>query len=158
RHLAALPCDVRVGRLVVLGAFLGCASAACSVAGWLAVRSPMPRAWQPSQEAKRDALRRQVLRGQGGSKSDHCFWVAVLDGFLAAKSRRTYCNDLGLAFDRMVEAESTRAQLLRGLQSLGFQSAEADCNAGDWRVVRAAVVAGLYPFVVQVERPPAKFQ
>ncbi|CAK9098128.1 DExH-box ATP-dependent RNA helicase DExH1, partial [Durusdinium trenchii] len=155
RHLVALPCDVRVGRLLVLGAFLGVASAACSIAGWLSVRSPMPKAWQPDQETLRDTLRAKALRG-GGGKSDHCFWVAIMDAFMAAKSRKAFCNDLGLSLERMVEAELCRTQLLRGLRSLGFQR-DADGNAGDWHIVRAAVVAGLYPQVVSVERPTPKF-
>eukprot|EP00439_Symbiodinium_sp_Y106_P024021 s428_g2.t3 len=157
RHLAALPCDVRVGRLVVLGAFLGVASATCGIAGWLSVRSPMPKAFKPSQEAARQALRAKALKGQGGSKSDHCLWVAIMEAFVASNARRSFCFDLGLSYERMVEAEASRAQLLRGLRSLGFQKTEADCNAGDWRVVRAAVVAGLYPQVAKVERPPLKF-
>ncbi|CAE7746014.1 dhx29, partial [Symbiodinium sp. CCMP2592] len=102
----------------------------------------MPKAFKPSQEAARQALRAKALKGQGGSKSDHCLWVAIMEAFVASNARRSFCFDLGLSYERMVEAEASRAQLLRGLRSLGFQKTEADCNAGDWRVVRAAVVAG----------------
>ena len=44
----------------------------------------------------------------------------------------------------------------RGLRALGFRK-DADGHAGDFRMVRAAVVAGLYPQLVKVERPPAKY-
>eukprot|EP00913_Durusdinium_trenchii_P013638 g12805.t1 len=52
---------------------------------------------------------------------------------MAAKSRKAFCNDLGLSLERMVEAELCRTQLLRGLRSLGFQR-DADGNAGDWHI------------------------
>jgi len=143
----------------VLGAFLGCAPAACSVAAWLSVRSPLVRPWQPEQERNREELQRRCLKGKGGSKSDHCFWVAVVDGYLAAgwKQRRSLCAELGLSYDRMSEVESVRSQLLGGLRSLGFGGKEAEANGGDWRIVRAALVAGLYPFVARVERPAARY-
>jgi len=121
------------------------------------VRSPLARPWMEGQEARRDALRRHALKGHGGGKSDHCFWVAIMEAYLRANPRRKFCADLGLSFERMTEVETLRLQLLRGLRSLGFEEDEIETNSGDWRVVRAAVVAGLYPYIAHVVRPPPKF-
>merc|ERR1711990_1104697 len=41
RHLAALPCHPRLGKILVLGCLLGCPSPCLSIVSILSIRSPM---------------------------------------------------------------------------------------------------------------------
>merc|ERR1712176_1675649 len=85
RHLAALPCDVHIGKLLVVGAFLGVASMALDVAAMLSVRSPLKSVARDQQaEAWRERLR-QSLR-PGGTKSDHCLYAKLLQLWAGATS------------------------------------------------------------------------
>jgi len=155
-HLARLPCDVRSGKLLVLGALLGCPTAAAAVAGCLSVRSPLLRA-DDEQEARRKELRNAMR--PGGGKSDHCFLARLMELWARDRSRaarRDLCQRFGLGYERMYEAESTQRQLLGELRGLGFQQARGDGDS-NWRLIRAAVCGAFYPFVAKVERPLPKF-
>eukprot|EP00971_Amphidinium_carterae_P111020 2199128-Amphidinium_carterae.1 len=66
QHLAALPCDVHIGKLLVIGAFLGVSSMAADVAAMLSVRSPLKSTVKdPQAEAWRDSLRKSLQPGGG---------------------------------------------------------------------------------------------
>lgn len=159
RHLAALPCDVHTGKLLVLGAFLGVASMAMDVAAMLSVRSPLKSvARDANAEAWREKLR-QSLR-PGGTKSDHCLYARLLQQWRESNgaSRRELCQNGALVWELMSEAASVRSQLAGGLRGLGFDAAGGDDRcAGEWRALRAAVTAAFYPQVARVQRPPPEF-
>merc|ERR1712136_655371 len=122
RHLAALPCDVFVGKLLVVGAFLGVASMAADAAAMLSVRSPLKSVKNDKKaEEWRANLRRSLL--PGGTKSDHCLAAEIKSLWNRtnqARARRELCQNAGLVYERMAEANSVRAQLAAGLRGLGF--------------------------------------
>lgn len=159
RHLAALPCDVHTGKLLVLGAFVGVASMATDVAAMLSVRSPLKSvAKDPKAEAWREQLR-QSLR-PGGTKSDHCLYAKLMQlwGEGSGAARRELCQSGAVVWERMAEAASVRSQLASALRGLGFEaSAGNDRCAGEWRALRVAVTAAFYPMVARVQRPVAEF-
>jgi len=156
-HLARLPCDVRSGKLLVLGALLGCPEAAAAVAGCLSVRSPLLRG-DEEQEARRKELRGAMR--PGGGKSDHCLLaqlMALWGKDRGRAARRELCQKYGLGYERMYEAESTQRQLLGELRGLGFRQEAAGDGELSWRLLRAVVCGSFYPFVAKVERPLPKF-
>lgn len=161
RHLASLPCDVHIGKLLVLGAFLGVASAAVDVAAMLSVRSPL-KSTQKDQAVQnwRTALR-NTLR-PGGGKSDHCLSAAIMQLWQKDRSRsgrRELCQKAGLVFERMAEADTVRQQLVAGLRGLGFDvGGEDDRGGSEWRVLRAAICAAFFPQVARVDRPPKEYE
>jgi HrpA-like RNA helicase len=58
RHLSALPCAPRIGRLAIFGALLGCSYAATCMAACMAVRNPFSTS--PDPEAVRGVRAAQV--------------------------------------------------------------------------------------------------
>jgi len=158
KHLAALPCDVHIAKLLVVGAFLGVASMAADVAAMLSVRSPLKSvARDPKAEAWRERLR-QSLR-PGGTKSDHCLYAKLMQLWTEGRSnaRRELCSNAAIVWERMTEAASVRAQLLNGLRGLGFDRAGDNRCAGEWRALRVAATAAFYPQVAKVNRPPSEY-
>ncbi|CAD7923926.1 unnamed protein product [Amoebophrya sp. A120] len=92
KHLAKLPCDVRIGKLLIYGAMLGCASETAGLAAMLSVRNPLLRPKEQEQETNRTVFRRVLLK-PGGTKSDHCFLAGLLEWFLHATSRKNRRKD-----------------------------------------------------------------
>merc|ERR1712194_207058 len=142
QHLAALPCDVHTGKLLVIGAFLGVVSMSLDVAAMLSGRSPLKNVSRdPNAQAWREKLR-QSLR-PGGTKSDHCLYAKLLQMWTEnPRDRRDLVQNAGLVWERMSEASTVRSQLAAGLRGLGFDArAGDDSYAGEWRALRAAVTA-----------------
>lgn len=71
RHLAALPCPVRVGKMLVYGAVLGVLQPVLAIASGMLARSPFVSTanMEPERKAAVEAARRR-LRG-AASRSDH---------------------------------------------------------------------------------------
>mmetsp|Transcript_22420 Transcript_22420/g.76149 ORF Transcript_22420/g.76149 Transcript_22420/m.76149 type:complete len:1472 (+) Transcript_22420:20-4435(+) len=163
-HLAALPLDVRVGKLVVTAALLGCLAPALTVAACLSNKSPFLHS---SPEAKRALA--------GGQPSDHLAAVAAYDGWVAARSSgttsaaSTFCRRHGLDESTLTAVADIRAQVAALLGEAGFLGAEgrqrrhnalaaAEDSTAPWNIharsaplLMAVVAAGLYSNIASLQ-------
>ena len=124
RHLADLPCDPAIGRLLVYGALLGCVFPAAAVAAALCVRSPFitPGPNDPDGRARADAARKAFALA-AGAKSDHASVAEAVKQFSmlrGAGDQRRFCREHCLSFERMGEIQQQQRDLLDGLAALGF--------------------------------------
>jgi len=73
RHIAALPCDVQTGKLLVAGAFMGVAGASLDIAAMLSVRSPLRNTAKDAEaQAFRERMRRSLRPGGTGLTLPTC--------------------------------------------------------------------------------------
>ena len=124
RHLADLPCDPAIGRLLVYGALLGCVFPAAAVAAALCVRSPFitPGANDTDGRARSDASRKAFVLA-AGAKSDHAGVAEAVRQYSLIRGtgdQRRFCREHSLSFERMGEIQQQQRDLLDGLSSLGF--------------------------------------
>ena len=87
RHLARLPVDVRAGKIIVLGAVLGCLRPSLTIAAYLSSKSPFiaPHDERDAADRVRRALAAPGAAGiAAGQHSDHLVVVAAYDGWRAA--------------------------------------------------------------------------
>lgn len=172
RHLAALPCDPKVGRLLLFGCLLRVAYPASAVAACLTSRSPFLSAAEPEARARVNAARSAFAKATPGIRSDHLVVVAALEGFsdcAGQGEKRRFCKNNALSFDRMQEICQLQSELLEGMVSLGFidsvreglqlrpAPSAANANSAQPTVVAAALCAGLYPQLAKIIRPPKRF-
>mmetsp|Transcript_6160 Transcript_6160/g.15693 ORF Transcript_6160/g.15693 Transcript_6160/m.15693 type:complete len:229 (-) Transcript_6160:346-1032(-) len=79
-HLAALPVDPRVGKMIITAAALGCLSPALTIAAGMAYKDPFVLHIDKKQVA--DHVRRQLA---GGTCSDHIALVRAFEGWERAR-------------------------------------------------------------------------
>mmetsp|Transcript_39452 Transcript_39452/g.63966 ORF Transcript_39452/g.63966 Transcript_39452/m.63966 type:complete len:491 (-) Transcript_39452:183-1655(-) len=153
RHLATLPVDVRIGKMVIFGSVLGCADATLTIAATLSTRSPFVSPMDKREEANR--ARQSFAIG----KSDH---LTVLRAFNEWISVRQSGNDRAFLEQNFLSGQALRnivdlkAQYAQVLRDLGFNP-KANANATNARLLKAIVCAGLYPNVVGVDLPDTKY-
>ncbi|CAM9510077.1 unnamed protein product, partial [Heterosigma akashiwo] len=155
-HLAALPTNAKIGKMLVYGAVLGCLDPILTIAAGLSTRSPFLK---PKTDEERQLWNAAQLKfsAAAGGKSDHCALAVAYAAWRAERRARAFCDRHGLSWFRLKEIEQLREQLARAVADLGFRGAATDCRAESWKVVKSAVCAGLYPSVVQVHRPSQKY-
>eukprot|EP01062_Namystynia_karyoxenos_P064654 TRINITY_DN5767_c0_g3_i1.p1 TRINITY_DN5767_c0_g3~~TRINITY_DN5767_c0_g3_i1.p1 ORF type:complete len:1315 (+),score=391.93 TRINITY_DN5767_c0_g3_i1:64-3945(+) len=144
--LAQLPLDVRLGKLLIFGAVLGCASPVATVAAALSVKSPFLAT--PGHAADSQA----EFAGSGGS--DHlALWRAYSQWSAArgAGQEAAFCREKGLSAKTMATIAETRTELLDHLSELGLLREGADRNSQDTRMLGAALCAGLAPNIAKAE-------
>ena len=82
-HLAALPVDPRVGKMLVTAATFGCLSPALTIAAGMAYKDPFVLPMDKKHQA--DAVRRRLA---GDTRSDHIALVRAFEGWTRAPGRR----------------------------------------------------------------------
>jgi HrpA-like RNA helicase len=171
KHLAALPCDPRTGRLLVYGALLGCCYPSAVVAAMLSCQSPFRGGNDPETRDKSNAIKADYM-AQSGCKSDQMAVVAAMKGWGACKGqseRRRYAEDNFLSHNRLGDIDKLTREFLSDLSNLGLvTNPAAACrpdsggvdnqNSDKPKIVAAALTAGLYPQVSRILRPPKRFE
>ena len=161
RHLAALPVDPRVGKMLVTAATFGCLSPALTIAAGMAYKDPFVLPMDKKHQA--DAVRRRLA---GDTYSDHIALVRAFEGWERARRdggnregweycRRNFLS--GNTLELMSDMRRQFADLLHGIGFLpdGARSADRagashNRHAADVAMLRAVICAGMYPRLVSV--------
>lgn len=175
-HLATLPVDPRVGKMMIYGALFGCIDPALTIAASMSARNPFMSPFDKRDEA--DAVRKQFAT----DGSDH---LAILVAFTMWKKRRqqgdraaqSFVRDSFLSRQTLFQIEDLRKQFLNLLVSIGFVPSNfrladsrggkkdnsnygeqnqginnsnnvANANADNTALVKAVLCAGLYPNII----------
>ena len=84
-HLAKLPVDPKIGKMLLMGAAFGCVEPVLTIAAGLAHRDPFVLPMDKKEEA--DQMKRELAAGQ---HSDHIALLRAYDGYQRAGNRRDY--------------------------------------------------------------------
>ncbi|XP_069463895.1 putative ATP-dependent RNA helicase DHX57 isoform X2 [Ambystoma mexicanum] len=134
-HLASLPVDVRIGKLMLFGTIFRCLDPSLTIAASLAFKSPFVCPWDKKEEANSKKLEFAV------ANSDHLALLQAYKGWMSAGK------------------ESQRAAYSYCRQNfLSGRVLQANSNADNIKLISAMLCAALYPNVVQVKVPEGKYQ
>jgi ATP-dependent RNA helicase DHX29 len=179
-HLAALPVDVYIGKLLVMGALLQCMSPALSIAACLSHKSPFA-SLQDKDDIK--ATRAPFLSSTNssgsvaaGQQSDHLVLAAAVQGYIDAKASggmstaSKYAKKYRLSVPNLSTILDMRDQFAAMLESAAlarkpsvpasFASSlkwydDASCPQNAFKsspeVIKAVLVASMYPSVAVVD-------
>ncbi|GAQ84373.1 helicase domain-containing protein [Klebsormidium nitens] len=156
-HLAALPVDARIGKIMIYGAIFGCLSPALTVAACLSYKSPFvtPSDQKDAAEQARTSLAAPAVRGErpgiaSGQQSDHLAMVAAYEGWRRAvgtggapgkRAGREHCRKHFLNQQTLEMLADMRAQFATLLADIGFVADATDSGAGRGRRRDAAQLA-----------------
>ncbi|XP_010127016.1 PREDICTED: putative ATP-dependent RNA helicase DHX57, partial [Chlamydotis macqueenii] len=180
-HLASLPVDVRIGKLMLFGTIFRCLDPALTIAASLAFKSPFVSPWDKREEANRKKLEFAV------GNSDYLALLQAYKGWClsikeGAQASYDYCRENFLSGRVLQEIASLKRQFTELLSDIGFvkeglrardiekkwsqggdgvldaTGEEANSNAENIKLISAMLCAALYPNVVQVKKPEGKYQ
>ncbi|PKI85085.1 RNA helicase [Malassezia vespertilionis] len=173
QHLAQLPLDVRLGKLLVLGCLFGCVEPLLHVVAILASR-PMVAAQRDEEAAK---ARAAYLYGNSDLLAHANIFAAFLTQRREKRDVRKWCATLGLSYTALQDVAMTRTQLLRNLEDLRLVPASyahgwrtegprwpmrpgvhaLDAHAANTNLLRSMLLAAMWASVARVDLPSAKF-
>ncbi|XP_043913365.1 putative ATP-dependent RNA helicase DHX57 isoform X2 [Protopterus annectens] len=180
-HLASLPVDVRIGKLMLFGAIFRCLDSALTIAASLAFKSPFVSPWDKRDEANEKKLEFAT------ANSDHLTFLQAYKGWIHALKNSSraafiYCKQHFLSGRVLQEIAALKRQFAELLSDIGFvkeglkakdiekmsvsggdgileaTGEEANCNADNIKLMSAMLCAALYPNVVKVSTPDDKYQ
>ncbi|EFA01881.1 putative ATP-dependent RNA helicase DHX57 [Tribolium castaneum] len=174
-HLAALPVDVRIGKLLLYGAIFSCVDSALTMAACLSNKSPFVTPFRKRDEANEKKKKFAV------GYSDH---ITVLMAYKKWQSvykksslaGRNFANENFLSQKTLVTIADIKHQFLEYLVDIGFIAANLDGkrrsgdddvlaitgnefnrNGENFNVLAAILCAALYPNVIKVLTPPKSY-
>jgi ATP-dependent RNA helicase DHX29 len=160
QHLAKLPVDVRLGKILLIGCLFQCLDNALTIAASLSSKSPFATFVQDATAAK---AKQKLFEDPD---SDFATLCNVWEGYnsvrsVSHKAARAYCQSNFLNQASMFEISVARQDFLNLLTSIGFVSKDAvalhesndwskapfNQHSKNWDLVHCVVCAGLYPHV-----------
>lgn len=161
-HLARLPVEPHIGKLILFGALLGCLDPILTIAASLSFKDPF---FIPLGKEKMADMRRKTL--SRNSKSDHLTIVNAFKGWEEAKHRgarheREFCWDNFLSANTLQMLHNMKGQFAEHLMHAGFVSSKdpkdpkSNINSGNEKLIKAVIVAGLYPKVAKITQCQSK--
>ncbi|ALC48383.1 CG1582 [Drosophila busckii] len=171
-HLAALPVDVRIGKLMLYGAIFQCLDSVLTIAACLSNKSPFVSPLNKRVEA--DKCKRQYAIGN----SDHLTVLNAYRKWLEVHRRghfgasRNYATEHFLSLNTLETIAELKYQYLELLVSIGFvpinvprrrknatdnilelTGVEQNINGDNNRLLTSLLCAALYPNVVKILTP-----
>uniref|UniRef100_A0AAV1TC94 RNA helicase n=1 Tax=Peronospora matthiolae TaxID=2874970 RepID=A0AAV1TC94_9STRA len=162
-HLARLPVDVKVGKLLLLGAIFGVFDAASTCAAVLETKSPFVAPFGRQTETKQ--ARRKFAVGASDLLTDvnayEAWRYVVNQGKNGRVTENSFCHDHFLSRRALRELSKLKRQFRGLVMQLGFlpppESAGNDCMTLEQLATMSAVLfAGLAPNLVHAEPPVAR--
>jgi ATP-dependent RNA helicase DHX57 len=182
-HLAALPVDVRIGKLILFGAVFRCLDSALTIAAALSYRSPFVAPFGKREEAQK----KKIYFSQ--RNSDHIAMLRAYQGWASAcklggRAGYVFAQENYLSFKTMQMLANMKHQFTELLSGIGFvgkdinvkrleraargpgtgpdgvlsvTGAELNTNNNNYKVVVSVLAAALYPHVVQILSPETKY-
>ncbi|KAM6460944.1 putative ATP-dependent RNA helicase DHX57 isoform 2-T2 [Liasis olivaceus] len=180
-HLASLPVDVRVGKLMLLGTIFRCLDPALTIAASRAHKSPFVSPWDKKEEAFKKKLEFSI------GNSDYLAVLQAYKGWCrsskeSSQASYTFCRQNFLSENVLQEMARLKRQFTELLSDIGFvkeglrardieqrfsqggdgileaTGEEANANAENVKLISAMLCAAMYPNVVQIKVPERKYQ
>ncbi|XP_063772172.1 ATP-dependent DNA/RNA helicase DHX36 isoform X1 [Pseudophryne corroboree] len=155
-HLARLPVEPHIGKMILFGALFCCLDPVLTIASSLSFKDPfiIPLGKEKLADARRKALSRDT-------KSDHLTVVNALSGWEDSKrcgvrAERDYCWDNFLSANTLKMLSNMKGQFAEHLLGTGFVSSKnpkdpkSNINSDNEKLIKAVICAGLYPKVAKI--------
>lgn len=155
-HLARVPVEPHIGKMIIFGALLSCLDPVLTIATSLSFKDPFII---PLGKEKIADNRRKIL--SRNTRSDHLTVVNAFWGWEDAKREggrfeREYCWENFLSANTLQMLQNMKGQFAEHLLATGFVNSKdpkdptSNINSDNEKLIKAVIVAGLYPKVAKV--------
>ncbi|XP_015668502.1 ATP-dependent DNA/RNA helicase DHX36 [Protobothrops mucrosquamatus] len=155
-HLARLPVEPHIGKMILFGALFCCLDPVLTIAAGLSFKDPfiIPL----GKEKLADARRKELSKN---SKSDHLTVVNAFKGWEEAQRRgfryeKDYCWEYFLSSNTLQMLRNMKGQFAEHLLAAGFVNSrnprdpKSNINSENEKLLKAVICAGLYPKVAKI--------
>ncbi|KAG8429744.1 hypothetical protein GDO86_019335, partial [Hymenochirus boettgeri] len=155
-HLARLPVEPHIGKMILFGALLCCLDPVLTIAASLSFKDPfiIPLGKEKMADARRKELSKNL-------KSDHLTVLNAFEGWEDAKWRgaraeREYCWENFLSSNTLKMLSNMKGQFAEHLLNAGFinssrpKDPKSNINSDNEKLIKAVICAGLYPKVAKI--------
>ncbi|CEH17449.1 atp-dependent rna helicase a [Ceraceosorus bombacis] len=173
RHLSNLPLDLRLGKLLILGSVFQALAPMLTVAAIMSCKPLFLAPFEKREEA--NAARFRFATANSDLLTDvnaYDAWARLRSERASNAEMRDFCEQNFISPSSLRDIQSVRMDLLSQLQQLGFVPRTYDAraylrddgslhaldqHASNHSLLSSLILAALYPSVIRVSLPSAKF-
>ncbi|XP_055969921.1 ATP-dependent DNA/RNA helicase DHX36 [Sorex fumeus] len=155
-HLARLPVEPHIGKMILFGALFCCLDPVLTIAASLSFKDPF--VIPLGKEKVADARRKELAKD---TRSDHLTVVNAFEGWEEARRRgfrceKDYCWEYFLSSNTLQMLHNMKTQFTEHLLGAGFVSSrnpkdpKSNINSDNEKIIKAVICAGLYPKVAKI--------
>ncbi|KAJ3034589.1 hypothetical protein HDV00_004862 [Rhizophlyctis rosea] len=174
RCMARIPADLRIAKILLFGAIFKCLTPILTIASVMSTKSPFVSPMEKREEAR--TARERFAMDRSDWLTDAKAFDAWVDAMKNGGRRggMGFCEENFLSSATLQQITDTRRQYRDILLDLGYIPAsyklntdsnstgnnivDMDDNASDMRILKAVLVAGLYPHVARIQLPEKRFE
>ncbi|XP_055837370.1 ATP-dependent DNA/RNA helicase DHX36 [Episyrphus balteatus] len=155
-HLARLPVDPQMGKMILMGTLFRCVDPITTVASAISYKDPF---YLPlGKEKQVDAAKKRL---SNDTKSDHLMIVNVINEYRRAQqynAERHFCFDNFVSQSVVSQLERMKKQFCELLEGASFaessdpRAQELNINSNNYTLLRAVIAAGLYPNMAYIRK------
>lgn len=171
KHLVQLPLDLRLAKLLIMGTIFGCLGPMLTVASIMSCKPLFSAPFEKREEVSKARASFAVA----GCRSDLLADAAAFEQWQTMRADRRPNSEIRdwaesnfISQSTLRDIQTNRLDLLSHLQEMGFvpnsyspfgiyDDEVYDKNAQHAGVLRSVILAGLWPSVVRIDLPSAKF-
>nr|XP_005287021.1 ATP-dependent DNA/RNA helicase DHX36 [Chrysemys picta bellii] len=161
-HLARLPVEPHIGKMILFGALFCCLDPVLTIAASLSFKDPF--VIPLGKEKVADARRKELSKN---TKSDHLTIVNAFAGWEEVRRRgfrseKDYCWEYFLSSNTLQMLLNMKGQFAEHLLAAGFVSSKnprdpkSNTNSDNEKLLKAVICAGLYPKVAKIRKSFSK--
>ncbi|TPX62526.1 hypothetical protein PhCBS80983_g00252 [Powellomyces hirtus] len=166
KHMAMIPADLRIAKILLFGAMFRCTSAALTIAACMSSKSLFISNMDNRDEARtaRERFASDKSDWLTDCKVYHAWENAARNG---KRAEREFCETNFLSVITLNAVSDLRKQYLDTLISLEYvprtycendaDPSEGNAHTANAKVVKAVLVAGLYPNLARVRLPDVQY-
>ncbi|KAM9007192.1 ATP-dependent DNA/RNA helicase DHX36 isoform 2-T2 [Ara ararauna] len=155
-HLARLPVEPHIGKMILFGALFCCLDPVLTIAASLSFKDPF--VIPLGKEKVADARRKELSKN---TKSDHLTVVNAFMGWEETRRRgfrteKDYCWEYFLSSNTLQMLHNMKGQFAEHLLAAGFVNSrdpkdpKSNTNSDNEKLLKAVICAGLYPKVAKI--------
>ncbi|XP_060623658.1 ATP-dependent DNA/RNA helicase DHX36 isoform X2 [Anolis sagrei] len=155
-HLARLPVEPHIGKMILFGALFCCLDPVLTIAASLSFKDPF--VIPLGKEKVADARRKELSKN---SKSDHLTVVNAFKGWEETRRRgfrceKDFCWEYFLSPNTLQMLANMKGQFAEHLLAAGFVNSrspkdpKSNINSDNEKLLKAVICAGLYPKVAKI--------
>ncbi|KAF1474091.1 ATP-dependent RNA helicase DHX36, partial [Pygoscelis antarcticus] len=155
-HLARLPVEPHIGKMILFGALFCCLDPVLTIAASLSFKDPF--VIPLGKEKVADARRKELSKN---TKSDHLTVVNAFTGWEETRRRgfrteKDYCWEYFLSSNTLQMLHNMKGQFAEHLLAAGFVNSrdpkdpKSNINSDNEKLLKAVICAGLYPKVAKI--------
>lgn len=153
KHLANIPLDVHLGKILLYSIFLQCLDPILTIVAYHSMKEPFILPKDRSQQLEAYKRRKQFA---GESFSDHMGILHLYAQYLNSQSNprllQNLCNRNFLSRSNLEIFQQTRSQIYQSIRQMyNLTKGQHNRNSNNWYVIQMCLAAGLYPNLAMVD-------